>query len=83
MELTQEQKIEKLKQIKEQLRPDVKEFVQQVMNEPIKTTKDNYGTVMSFISSFPKAMQKLFLSMMVEEGYPAITASQVADIMGI
>jgi hypothetical protein len=84
MALTPEQKERYLK-IVEALRPEAKEFTDQMMKDPIKTTKDNYGKVMAFISKLEedkKGFGMLFLIAMQKEGYPAGTAGQIRQIMG-
>lgn len=66
----------------EAIRPEAKEFVDAMINEPIKTTENNYGKVMSFLSTFDNPnLAKLFLVAMVREGYPQTTADQISQIL--
>lgn len=67
------------------LRPEAKEYVQSLDLIKLKTTKDNYGNVMSFLSQLQQdagEMAPLFLIAMVGEGYPRITASKLVSVMG-
>ncbi len=82
MALTCEQR-ERFEAIVEKLRPEAKEFVSQMLNDPQKTTKDNYGKVMGLLSGFKDGrMGFLFLMAMEREGYPKSTANQLRQIMG-
>jgi hypothetical protein len=72
----------KYEEVVEALRPDAKEFVDQMLKDPMKTTKNNYGKVMSFLSQLKPPMGQLFLMAMVKEGYPKITADQLKQLMG-
>lgn len=72
----------KFEEVVELLRPDAKEFVMNVMGNQVKTTKDNYGHVMGFLSQLKPPMGQLFLMAMVKEGYPKNTADQIKQIMG-
>jgi hypothetical protein len=79
--MTTEQKEKYLKAI-EAIRPEAKEFVDAMMNEPIMTTENNYGQVMAFLSTFDnRNLAKLFLVAMVREGYPRSTAGQISQIL--
>ena len=67
------------------IRPEAKEYVTSLDEISIKTTKDNYGQVMSFLSRLQKdsgEMAPLFLIAMVGEGYPLETASQLVTLFG-
>ena len=76
-----EQKEKYLKAI-EAVRPEAKEFVDAIMNEPIKTTENNYGKVMAFLSTLDNQnIAKLFLVAMVREGYPQTTADQISQLL--
>jgi len=82
MTITAEQQA-KIDNAVETLRPEARELLNSFKGQ-IKTTKDNYGNVMSFLSHInSKTVQILFLRALVKEGYPAGTASQVASLMGI
>ena len=72
----------KFEEVVELLRPDAKEFVQEMLKDRMKTTQNNYGKVMSFVSQLKPPMGQLFLMAMVKEGYPKITADQIKQIMG-
>jgi hypothetical protein len=63
------------------LRPEAKEFVEKIMNDKLKTTKDNYGRVLAFLSSFNKAESMFFLAAMIREGYPKETAIQISQML--
>ena len=66
----------------EAIRPEAKEFVDSIMNEHLQTTKDNYGKVMAFLSTFDNQnLAKLFLVAMTKEGYPKTTADQISQIL--
>ena len=66
----------------EAIRPEAREFVDSVMNEPLKTTENNYGKVMAFLSTFDNPnLAKLFLVAMTKEGYPKTTADQISQIL--
>jgi hypothetical protein len=80
--MTCEQK-ERFEKAVEMLRPDAKEFTETMLNDPIKTTQNNYGRVMAFLSGIKSpAMAQLFLIAMVREGYPKQTADTLRQIMG-
>jgi hypothetical protein len=82
--MTCEQK-ERFTKIVEALRPEAKEFTNQMLKDPMKTTQNNYGKVMAFISSLEakkRGFGFLFLMAMEKEGYPSMTASQIRSIMG-
>lgn len=72
-----------VQRIKDLIRPDVVNFMNMLSIEP-KTTKDNYGTVMGFVSKLPtKNHQRLFLLVMTEEGYPKNTMRSLYHILGL
>jgi len=65
----------------EALRPEAKLVVAELMNDPYKTTKDNYGKAMAYLTALGK-YGPLLLAAMVKEGYPKITADQLKQLMG-
>ena len=68
----------------ESVRPEAKEFVDILLKDPMKTTKDNYGKAMAFLSRIEnKTTQKVFILAMVKEGYPVDTAIQLTSLMGL
>lgn len=68
-------------QLIESLRPEAKEFVEKIMKDPIKTTKDNYGKVLAFVSGLGRNNAMYFLAAMVREGYPKTTAMQISQLI--
>ena len=65
--------------------PETKELVASLMNDPFKTTQNNYGKAMAFLSSLEKTSPvyaKVFLMAMQRAGYPAITVAHLRQIMG-
>lgn len=68
------------------IRPEAKEYVTSLDEIRIKTTKDNYGQVLAFLTTLKDSagadMPKLFLIAMVGEGYPLETASQLNTLLG-
>lgn len=67
------------------IRPEATDYVKSLDEIKIKTTQDNYGSVMSFLSRLQKEsgeMAPLFLIAMVGAGYPRGTASQLVTVMG-
>lgn len=67
------------------IRPEAKEYVTSLDLIKIKTTKDSYGNVMSFLARLQKEsgeMAPLFLIAMVGEGYPRVTAEELVSVMG-
>lgn len=91
MAMTPEQKA-RFNQIIDSFAPEAREFVQSLKGKPA-TTKDNYGTVMSFLQSTfklgeetpdskkNKILAVLFLHAMVKAGYNSQTASQICQIL--
>jgi hypothetical protein len=73
---------EAFEKVVEMLREDAKVFTSQMLKDPMKTTQNNYGKVMGFLSQLKPPMGQLFLMAMVKEGYPKITADQIKQIMG-
>jgi hypothetical protein len=66
------------------IRPEAKELVSTLQwDADSQTTKDGYGRVMQFLAGLPGAIQVTFLRAMVDAGYPADTAAQLAEIQGI
>ena len=63
------------------LRPEAKEFVESIMKDKFKTTKDNYGKVLAFVSPLGKNGAMYFLAAMVREGYPKDTAVQISQML--
>jgi hypothetical protein len=66
--------------------PEAKELVERLTSDPMKTTKDNYGRLMSFLSRLgenDKLLQWLMLEAVTRCGYPLQTACQVARILGM
>jgi hypothetical protein len=64
--------------------PEAAEFTKMMLDDPIKTTKDNYGRVMSFLSMMPEPEMKLaFIAAMADAGYPAATAAALTRVMGL
>jgi hypothetical protein len=85
--MTPTEQKELMNKVIEDLRPEAREYVKSIMGDKFKTTKDNYGKVMGFLSSLSekagtKTAAILFLAAMVREGYPKDTASQLGNIMG-
>ena len=69
--------------IVEKLRPEAKKVVNMMMNEPKKTTKDNYIKVVSILSEFNDDRMSLFFLMAMErEGYPKTTCARLRRMMG-
>ncbi len=68
------------------IRPEAKEYVASLDTIKISTTKDNYGTVLSFLTKLKDdvggEMPALFLIAMVGEGYPLATAQQLNTLFG-
>jgi hypothetical protein len=68
------------------IRPEAREYVTSLDEIKIKTTKDNYGTVLGFLTRLKEDagsdMAPLFLIAMVGEGYPLETASQLSTLFG-
>lgn len=67
------------------IRPEAKEYVTSLDEISIKTTKDNYGVVLAFLTKLKDdagEMAPLFLIAMVGEGYPLETADQLATLFG-
>lgn len=64
--------------------PEAQEYVDRILRDPIKTTKDNYGKVLAFLTGFPSGSETgaLFLIALVRAGYPRRTALQLVGIMG-
>lgn len=65
--------------------PEAQEYVDRILRDPIKTTKDNYGKVLAFLSGFPAGggeTAALFLIALVRAGYPQWTALQLVQLMG-
>jgi len=68
----------------ESIRPEAKDLVRELLDDKMKTTKDNYGKLMAILSgkTFPsKLVAQLFLAAMVKEGYPKDTANTVNDLI--
>lgn len=67
------------------IRPEAKEYAESLDAVSIPTTKDNYGRVLSFLSSLQKdagEVAPLFLIALVGEGYPLETAQQLNSLLG-
>lgn len=67
------------------IRPEAKEYVDSLGKIKIKTTQDNYGQVLQFLTKLQKdagEMAPLFLIAMVGEGYPLVTAEQLSTLFG-
>jgi hypothetical protein len=68
------------------IRQEAKEYVTSLDEIKIKTTKDNYGPVLAFLTKLKDDadadMAKLFLIAMVGAGYPLETASQLNTLFG-
>lgn len=67
------------------IRPEAAEYVKSLDAISIKTTKDNYGTVLAFLTKLKDdagEMAPLFLIAMVGEGYPLATAQQLNTLFG-
>lgn len=63
------------------MRPEAIEYLA-ALDKGIKTTQDNYGRVMAFLSKLDGIGGPLFLTALVAEGYPASTANQLVSLMG-
>ena len=78
----EEQKV-KIADAVQSLRPEAKEFLESLKKDRIKTTKDNYGPVMAFLSNFKQpVLAQIFLAAMIYEGYPKDTAGAICRLMG-
>jgi hypothetical protein len=67
------------------IRPEAKEYVASLDAIKIKTTKDNYGPVLAFLTKLKNEsgeLAPLFLIAMVGEGYPLETAKQLNTLLG-
>lgn len=47
------------------------------------TTKDGYGSILFIVSGMPKMYASIFIDACIANGYPADTANQVKQIIGI
>jgi hypothetical protein len=69
------------------IRPEAKEYVTSLDAIRIKTTKDNYGEVLGFLTKLKQdvgiQMAAVFLIAMVGEGYPLVTATQLSNLFGM
>jgi len=63
------------------MRPEAIEYLA-ALDKGIKTTQDNYGRVMAFLSKLDGIGGPLFLTALVAEGYPVVTAHQLVSLMG-
>lgn len=82
--MTPEEKKDKFEQAVILITPEAKEFVNSIMRDPIKTTKDNYGKAMSMLTSLEKTSKfvaQAFLIAMHRSGYPTQTVRQLKQIM--
>ncbi len=67
------------------IRPEAKEYVASLDAIKISTTKDNYGTMLAFLTKLQEYTDDaapLFLIAMVGEGYPLATAQQLNTLFG-
>ncbi len=70
--------------LREAFVPEAEEYLISLSEIKIKTTQDNYGNVMAFLTKLPsKEAQAGFLGALVDAGYPADTGDQLASIMGV
>ena len=81
MNATSEQ-LAKVDEAVDLVRPEAADFVKALDLDHMRTTKDNYGRVMSMLSKLEVQTAILFLIAMVGEGYPLVTATQLSHIMG-
>jgi hypothetical protein len=82
--MTAEQKAA-IKKVIESLRPEAKEFTDQMLKDPYKTTQNNYGKVMAFLTQLENQQKNfgiIFLMAMEKEGYPKTTADQLRQLLG-
>ncbi len=70
--------------LREAFEPEAVEYLETLKGVKVKTTQDNYGVVMAFLSYLPsKEAQAGFLGAMIDAGYPQDTGDQLASIMGV
>ena len=64
--------------------PEAREYIAMLNQSVSRSTQDDYGRVMGFLSGMPERdMQAAFLGAMIDCNYPEHTARSLANIMGL